>query len=288
MITVLVPEKAAAEKLGQRLTDQLVEEWRTISTTIRHHIRTKVIAFLTEDRHQAARLELWQTFASTLPPSADPDRYRREMDLLQQQSCWEWGHLWNAQIDHTWEPYWAAVPLGHPEEALRIRPQANPDATWSTTQQTWAERQSEIAWPPTELPSPAETATYTTELNVGTWWGSLQQRLRTAHMAVKNTRHWQIPAAPGPRSSLSGQFSAVHPRLNYQERPLPDGTTRDFREGGGLPESSMRLFWLIMAYAYKGLFNGSEMLNALELTKRMAWQFGGVAQSLGIQVEPEQ
>jgi CRISPR-associated protein Cmr2 len=107
-------------------------------------------------------------------------------------------------------------------------------------------------------------------------------------MAVKNTRHWQIPAAPGPRSSLSGQFSAVHPRLNYQERPLPDGTTRDFREGGGLPESSMRLFWLIMAYAYKGLFNGSEMLNALELTKRMAWQFGGVAQSLGIQVEPEQ
>lgn len=37
-----------------------------------------------------------------------------------------------------------------------------------------------------------------------------------------------------------------------------------------------------MARVYPGLFNGSERLNAIELTKRMAWDSGGVAASLGI------
>ena len=40
-----------------------------------------------------------------------------------------------------------------------------------------------------------------------------------------------------------------------------------------------------MARVYPGLFNGSERLNALEVTKRMAWQFGGVAKSLGVSTE---
>jgi len=280
MITVLVPGKAAAAELGQELAKKLTEEWQTISEKIRDDIRQKVIAFLADDKHQPARDELWQEFEPTLPKSANPDLYHQEMELLKQQNCWEWRHLWEAQIDHTWEPYWAAVPLGHPDKDLLIKPEADQESQW-------AKAQDAIAWPPTDLPSPAERQVYQQELNVGTWWGSLQQRLRTAHMAVKNTRHWQIPAAPGPRSSLSGQFSALHPRLNYQERRLRNGTTRDFREGGGLPDSSMRLFWLLMSYAYKGLFNGSEMLNALELTKRMAWQFGGVAKSMGIDTEKE-
>ncbi|ASC69779.1 hypothetical protein XM38_007080 [Halomicronema hongdechloris C2206] len=271
MITALVPGKEAAEKLGQDLSNKLVEEWRTISEKIRDDIRDKVITFLTDDQHQTAREELWREFEK----SANPELYRQEMELLQQQNCWEWRHLWEAQIDNTWEPYWAAVPLGNPEKDLLIKPEADQEGQW-------AKAQDAIAWPPTDLPSEAERRVYQKELNVGTWWGSLQQRLRTAHMAVKNTRHWKIPAAPGPRSTLSGQFSALHPRLNYQKRQLRNGETRDFREGGGLPESSMRLFWLIMSYAYKGLFNGSEMLNALELTKRMAWQFGGVAESMGI------
>ncbi len=278
MITVLVPGKASAKELGQELAEKLAAEWRTISEKIRDNIRTQVIAFLTEEQHQTRLDELWREFDQTLPSQADRGLYRQEAELLKQQNCWEWRHLWEAQIDNTWEPYWAAVPLGNPDQPL-VEADLNNYATW-------AKAQDDIAWPPTELPSAAEKAIYTKELNVGTWWGSLQQRLRTAHMAVKNTRHWQIPAAPGPRSSLSGQFSAVHPRLNYQKLRR-NGQDKDFREGGGLPESSMRLFWLIMSYAYKGLFNGSEMLNALELTKRMAWQFGGVADSMGIDTEKE-
>ncbi|MGP1383445.1 MAG: type III-B CRISPR-associated protein Cas10/Cmr2 [Thainema sp.] len=273
MITALIPGKAAAQTLGQKLSEKLTEEWKTIGNKIRDDIRKNAIAFLTEDVHQSARTEFWREFDKTLPSQADPTLYRREASLLKQENCWEWRHIWDAQLDNTWEPYWAAVPLGNPEQTLV---EANVD-----NYAAWAEAQDEIAWPPTPLPSEAEKRVYIKELNVGTWWGSLQQRLRTAHMAVKNTRHWQIPAAPGPRSSLSGQFSAVHPRLNYQKLKR-NGDYKDFREGGGLPESSMRLFWLLMSYAYKGLFNGSEMLNALELTKRMAWQFGGVAESMGI------
>jgi CRISPR-associated protein Cmr2 len=42
-----------------------------------------------------------------------------------------------------------------------------------------------------------------------------------------------------------------------------------------------------MAEVYPGLFNGSEKLNAIELTKRMAWRYGGVAESLGINLGQE-
>ena len=49
----------------------------------------------------------------------------------------------------------------------------------------------------------------------------------------------------------------------------------------------MRLFWRLMAEVYPGLFNGSEKLNAIELTKRMAWRYGGVAESLGINLGQE-
>jgi CRISPR-associated protein Cmr2 len=330
MITVLVPGKTAAEKLGQALADELVALWhgiknkveddkgKTKTVTVREgigekvkgDIQERVIAFLTKtedlegDTYEAkrqTRLDRLQAegpevlldnerynllLEEAFPTWDDKQRepYRQELIKLVRESNWEWGHLWDAQLSNTWEPYWAAVPLGYPGKSLVETDTANYEA--------WSREQDEIAWPPTKLPSLAEKQVYQTELNVGTWWGSLQQRLRTAHMAVKNTRHWQIPAAPGPRSSLSGQFSAVHPRLNYQEKQVRDRktqtfVTRDFREGGGLPESSMRLFWLLMSYAYKGLLNGSEMLNTLELTKRMAWQFGGVAESMGIDLEKE-
>jgi CRISPR-associated protein Cmr2 len=113
---------------------------------------------------------------------------------------------------------------------------------------------------------------------VGTWWGAIQARLGQSIQAVKNTRSWQIPTAPGERSTLSGQYSALHPRLSYQG---------NFKEGGGIRESSMRLFWRLMAEVYPGLFNGSEKLNAIELTKRMAWNIGGVAESLGVNTKTE-
>ena len=105
---------------------------------------------------------------------------------------------------------------------------------------------------------------------------------------VKYTRNWQVATAPGERSTISGQFSAVHPRFNYTKKDTSEGKVTDLREGAGVPMGSMRLFWHVMSKAYPGLFNGSEKLNALELTKRMAWVYGGVAEALGIPIDLSQ
>ncbi|EFA68325.1 type III-B CRISPR-associated protein Cas10/Cmr2 [Cylindrospermopsis raciborskii] len=42
-----------------------------------------------------------------------------------------------------------------------------------------------------------------------------------------------------------------------------------------------------MAFVYPGVFNGSEKLNAIELTKRLAWRHGGVAENLGIELNSD-
>ncbi|MEA5620903.1 type III-B CRISPR-associated protein Cas10/Cmr2 [Cronbergia sp. UHCC 0137] len=268
IITVLVPGKEAAQKLGTELKLKLTEEWVKIGEKVQLCIREKVIAYL---KKQSTNIdEILEEAFGDLTKLSDEflEPYRHELRLIQHESCWEWNKLWNEQLKHTWEPYWAAVPLGSPDLPL-IKDKEN-----SIFDENWIKVQQEIAHALIDLPSEAEANVYNT-LNVGTWWGSLQQRLRICLIAVKNTRNWQIPTAPGERSTISGQFSAVHPRFNYTK----------FAEGAGTHTSSMRLFWLLISKAFPGLFNGSEKLNALELTKRMAWVYGGVAEELGIDVK---
>jgi CRISPR-associated protein Cmr2 len=164
------------------------------------------------------------------------------------------------------------MPLGNPDQPLTINPTEE-------NYQQWKQSQNAITPPhlAESLPTTAEENLYE-QINTGTWWGALQARLGQSIQAVKNTRTWAIPTAPGERSTLSGQFSAVHPQLHYHGQ---------FKNGGGLSARSMRLFWRLMAEVYPGLFNGSEKLNAIELTKRMAWRYGGVAESLGINLGQE-
>ena len=264
VITALVPGKQAASLLAEELTEQLKKEWTTLGKTVREHIKSQVIQYLGDDN---SREELWEAIASELPPNIDVTPYLRDLKKWQQHGCWEWNKLWDAQLNNTWESYWTAIPLGNPEQQLMIDTE---EAEYSQ----WKEAQNAIA--PTRfnqsIPTTAEEQSYST-LNVGTWWGNVQAQLGRLIQSVKNTRNWQIPVAPGERSTLSGQFSAVHPSLHYQGQ---------FREGGGLSSGSMNLFWRVMAQVYPGLFNGSEKLNAIELTKRMAWGYGGIAESLGI------
>lgn len=257
VITVLVPGKEAAKELGKELNEQLVKEWQAIAHPIRFNIKTKVIEWLTQPNN--------------LKSLEATDADLRDLQKWQQHGCWEWNKLWDAQINNTWESYWTAVPLGNPDQELVISKGENdifnPD---------WIEATEAIApsHPEHHTPTEAEKQVYRS-LNVGTWWGNVQSRLGKLIQSVKNTRNWSLPVSPGERSSLSGQFSAVHPNLLYNEQ---------FREGGGLSAGSMRLFWRLMSLVYPGLFNGSEKLNAIELTKRMAWGYGGVAESLGVQV----
>ncbi|MEC4982700.1 MAG: type III-B CRISPR-associated protein Cas10/Cmr2 [Oscillatoria sp. PMC 1068.18] len=271
VITALVPGEQAAIDLGKELKDEIKQEWSTIATKVREHIKAKV-------QDAAQNIDNLETQIREQFPNLDSSYYVAELQKLQQGGCWEWNKMWDAQINNTWQCYWSAIPLGNPDLDLSISLTDNPD-----NYQEWKENQNQIALPRFNqtIPTAAEEAAYSLKniVNIGTWWGSLQARLGQSIQAVKNTRTWKIPAAPGERSTISGQFSAVHPSLHYH---------KTFKEGKGLPESSLRLFWQVMAIVYPGLFNGSEKLNALELTKRMAWQYGGVAESLGIDLTGEE
>jgi CRISPR-associated protein Cmr2 len=282
-ITVLVPGEQAAKALGKELTEQLKHEWLTIGLGhqneqdkwrggIQDHIRDRVIETL-QTYHE--KDSTWETLLNEfkLSKSEDPSPYQRDLEKWLKPDCWHWRNLWQSQLENTWEPYWTAIPLGIAQPELSIPLSQDDYETWKTNQNDLAQD---------DLPSTLEEKLYDT-INIGTWWGSIQQRLRVYSQSIKNDRTWKIPCAPGTRSTLSGQFSAVHPALRYQAETR-FGQDLDLREGSGLPFGSMRLFWFVMSKAYPGLFNGSEQLNALELTKRMAWVYGGVAESLGIQV----
>ncbi|OKH33828.1 type III-B CRISPR-associated protein Cas10/Cmr2 [[Phormidium ambiguum] IAM M-71] len=264
VITALVPGKAAATALGKKLADNLTKEWREIGDKVKADIRSKVIDFLNNENK---RENFWREFRKSIARESEIDSLRRDLEKWETESNWEWNRLWDSQLNHTWESYWTVVPLG--VKKLTIN---KDDAEY----ESWKKAQFDIAQPRWDQPTPtdAEESIYS-KFNVGTWWGGLQGRLGKSIQAVKNTRTWNIPVSPGERSSLSGQFSAAHPSLNYQGK---------FTEGRGLSAGSMRLFWELMAKVYPGLFNGSEKLNCLELTKRMAWQYGGVAECLGIKV----
>ncbi|MCC3575783.1 MAG: type III-B CRISPR-associated protein Cas10/Cmr2 [Microcoleus sp. PH2017_40_RAT_O_B] len=264
-ITVLVSGKAAAEQLGKELELWLKKEWQEIAHKVRKDIKTKAIAWLKvgENRNKIAQLDFYT-------PADD-----RDLEKWQQPGCWEWNYLWEAQINNSWEAYWTAVPLGDSGLSLMIEEEENGEFNkdWKQAQEAIAPSRSSQS-----TPTPPEETFYNT-LNVGTWWGNVQSRLGRLIQSIKNTRTWQIPAAPGERSTLSGQYSAVHPNLLYRD---------DFCEGGGVSAGSMRLFWEVMAKVYPGVFNGSEKLNAIELTKRMAWGYGGVAESLGITINRDE
>lgn len=258
-ITALVPGREHAIALGQALQTELQKVWSGIAEKVREHIKSRVLEHLSGDGVD----ETWEQLKGLFSEQEQPI-YRRELEKLQQPGCWEWNKLWKAQIENTWQPYFVAVPLGHPDTSFVA----------AASDENWRDLQNVIALPRDLLPTDAEQQTYQ-QLNVGTWWGSLQARLGQSMQAIKNTRRWQIPIAPGERSSLSGQFSALHPFLHYQGH---------LKHGRGMAAGSMRLFWQLMSLAYPGLFDGSERLNALELTKRMAWIYGGVAEELGIDI----
>lgn len=289
-ITVLVSGEAEAKQWGKCLTQTLTEEWVNIGTEVKNHIRNQVIEFLDKQTPEQLEKILKEVFPELENTPAALEPYRKELQLLKRQCCWEWNKLWSAQLNYTWEPYWTAIPLGNPETALAINKgekgignrEQGTDKT-NDTFRDWITSQTEIAQPLVDLPDEFENQLYT-YFNVGTWWGSIQQRLKHCLNDVKYTRNWQISTAPGERSTISGQFTALHPQLNYQVTKTLKGQTRDLRQGSGVAAGSLRLFWFVMSKAYPGLFNSSEKLNALELTKRMAWVYGGVAKSLGISI----
>ncbi|MEM7553514.1 MAG: type III-B CRISPR-associated protein Cas10/Cmr2 [Cyanobacteria bacterium P01_A01_bin.84] len=271
-ITVLVPGKENAQRWGKYLGNKLRKEWVGIGEKVRKDIRDKVTNFLQDNNEEELKSIVKEVFPEIENNPDEFKKYLKELTDLRDQNkhgCWEWRKLWEVQLKNTWEPYWTAIPLGNPGSDLSIEKDSS-----NYFNDSWLKNQDNIAQPTVEnFPDKFELDFYR-QFNVGTWWGSIQQRLGLCLNNVKYTRNWEIPTAPGERSTISGKFSAVHPRFNWDK----------FREGRGQVSGSMRLFWYVMKLAYPGLFNGSEKLNALEITKRMAWVYGGVAEDLGIDI----
>ncbi|MCC2694870.1 type III-B CRISPR-associated protein Cas10/Cmr2 [Nodularia sp. LEGE 04288] len=281
VITVLVPGKDEAMQLGQELKNTLNQHWQEMAYKVRDDVKNTVREKIADED---ALKDVWKEIKEEFKDGESEEIYLAELRKLRQAGCWEWNSLWLAQIQHTWESYFVAVPLGNPDTTLETN--TNPELTKEFLE--WIKAQNEIADIPTiqpdddqenlqsplMIPTKAELNAYNI-VNVGTWWGSFQGRLGKAIQAIKNTRSWQIPVASGERSTLSGQYTALHPRFLYQ----------NFYNGLGLPLESLRLFWKAMSVVYPGVFNGSEKLNSIELTKRMAWKYGGVAENLGINLE---
>ena len=316
VITVLVGSKDEAIKLGKHLETilksdsrekvdlksdsrekaDLKSHWQEMAEKVREDVKSRFRDKIADDDELNTILqEIEKDLLGENPSEEAKEELKKELTKLRQPGCWEWNGLWDAQINHTWETYFVAVPLGKPNEDLEIKlNQGTQDQQIQAIQDTlinqWIQGQNQIAdiriiqkddnqnneEEQKFIPTTAELNAYDF-LNVGTWWGSFQSRLGKAIQAIKNTRSWQISIASGERSTLSGQYTALHPRFLYQ----------NFQNGLGLPLESLRLFWKVMAVVYPGVFNGSEKLNAIELTKRLAWKHGGVAENLGIKLNPD-
>ncbi|MEI6063262.1 MAG: type III-B CRISPR-associated protein Cas10/Cmr2 [Pseudanabaena sp. ELA748] len=271
-MAILVSGKDEAIAWQQKLETALRDRWLELGRGVRQCIKGNVRTYLREYLSEGDRRE--KVYAEICEQPAD----RRDLELLQQGDggAWEWNALWEAQLNHTWESYTAAIPLGHPDFPLEISINDEKLPEWIAAQESITQsRQPTVNIQQLRQNSannPAST------INVGIWWAKTLARLARTIQESKNTRNWAIPASPGKRSSLSGLFSAVHPRLLYRDR---------FREGGGLSEGSQRLFWRLLAKVFVGIFDGSEHLNAIELTKRMGWCYGdrNMAITLGIKVD---
>lgn len=179
---------------------------------------------------------------------------------------------WEGWLKTQWQTYWTALPIGSSDAELHHSPRKE------TEYKAWIQKQNDFANPhpalfikpeynfieavfrntspksqenPSEPETRAEFRAKQPNMNAGSWWASIFDSLRFSLNAVKNSRTWQLPTAFGPRSTVSGIGSAVHPTYNSQQN---DWAT----------EQETREFW---SYDM-GLFDGIEQLNATEIVKR--------------------
>jgi len=215
------------------------------------------------------------------------DKVKAAMQMAQQTLREEWLHLgklafnflqerhwmrrrldesdltWQGWLEHQWQHYWAAVPLGHPSYPLKdtgiLRSKGSIDEDqWVRSQnQTYhlTDKQrlfldKELAFLRASfLDKNGNPRQHKPGVNIGSWWAAVVNEARRAQAACKNARDWQLPVAFGPRSTISGIGSVVHPSPG----------------NSWITEGQSQRYWLRSA----GLFDGREQLNATETVKRV-------------------
>ncbi len=165
---------------------------------------------------------------------------------------------WQGWLNAQWQTYWSAVAVGDPSKDLRsselYKVTGSEKDDWTKSQNEFClltekkamflEQEREFLSQAGELRLKKQNR-YPFKANVGSWWCYAFDRLRGNLQAVKSARAWEIPTAFGVRSTISGIGSALHPTRKMNEQ-------------------SIKEYWQVRA----GLFDGSEMLNATEVTKR--------------------
>ena len=223
VIMILLPEDRVRAAM-QMAQQTLKEEW--------HNLAELVFQYLKNERHWLPEL--------------------RASDLT-----------WQGWLEHQWQYYWAAVPLGDPECGLKDTGILKSKAT--IDQDSWVNSQNrtyhlpetqrlflekELAFlravfidPKTNQPRQRKPG-----LNVGSWWAAVVDETRRVQAASKNARDWELPVAFGPRSTISGIGAVVHPSPGNR----------------WLSEGESQHYWGRSI----GLFDGREQLNATETVKR--------------------
>ncbi|MBW4532570.1 MAG: type III-B CRISPR-associated protein Cas10/Cmr2 [Pleurocapsa minor HA4230-MV1] len=196
-------------------------------------------------------------------------------------------HTWEGWLKSQWQTYWTALPIGNLETELHHSYGKNKDKEKERENhkqyQDWCKKQNDftglkenskepdksatlfeqneaeflkavfdISEIETETETESKSKSYSRQpnLNVGSWWGNIFDRLRHNLTAVKNARTWSMPTAFGTRSTISGIGSVVH---NHQSDWVSEGQTKKFWSDG----------------KNLGLFDGIEELNATEVVKRV-------------------
>ena len=222
-----------------------------------------IMVLLPEDKVKAAMQMAQQTLREEWL-----DLAQKVLNFLQTERHWmraldEYDLTWQGWLEHQWQHYWAAVPLGHPNYRLKdtgiLRSQASIDEDqWVSAQnQTYHLTDKQRLFVDKELtflrasfldknnnPRPCKPG-----VNIGSWWAAVVDETRTVQAACKNARDWELPVAFGPRSTISGIGSVVHPSPG----------------NSWITEGESQHYWARSA----GLFDGREQLNATETVKRV-------------------
>jgi CRISPR-associated protein Cmr2 len=196
-------------------------------------------------------------------------------------------HTWDGWLKSQWQTYWTALPIGDLETKLHHSYGKNKDKEKEQKNhqkyQDWCQKQNDftglkeniknpeqsptlfhqheaeflkavfgISETETEIETESKSNSHSKQpnLNVGSWWGNIFDRLRYNLTAVKNARTWELPTAFGTRSTISGIGSVVH---NQQSDWVTEGQTKKF--------------WTDARNL--GLFDGIEELNPTEVVKRV-------------------
>ncbi|MFS8811234.1 type III-B CRISPR-associated protein Cas10/Cmr2, partial [Synechococcus sp. R55.7] len=223
-----------------------------------------LLLLLPEERVEAAMQFAQQTLKEEWKQLA-----QRVLDHLQGDRRWlrqlhPEDPTWQGWLEHQWQHYWAAVPLGSPAHSLKdtgiLRPphvsiDADPwvsaqNRTYhlGAKQKLFADEELEFLRASFWDPQRQQRRQYKAGLNVGSWWAAAVEQSRRLQAACKQARDWQLPVAFGPRSTVSGLGPVVHPSPRQ----------------GWITEGESRRLWQRQA----GLFDGREQLNATETLKR--------------------